>query len=245
MNNVYWILEGEEERFLFKDLPAEEILSPDELARWHKMRFEKRRDEFLFGRHTTKKLLTCEGLPWAGEKYPSLPIVNEPEGAPYLDQPEIRGCLSISHRGGLAASAYLQAEDRQVGIDLEVIEPRDWSFVEDFFTVDEAASARRLVEPYRSNWVTLMWSAKEAVLKVWRKGLRLDTREIEILPLSQEKITTLDNQWNLIQMHARDDRNADCWLYGRVLGEYVLTLAYSKLPGDKLRSPIKLVRVGI
>jgi 4'-phosphopantetheinyl transferase len=245
MNVIYWILEGEGKPFSFKDLRAEEILSAHELVRWKEMRFEKRRNEFLFGRYTTKKMLSCEGLPGAGEKFASLSILNEPEGAPYLDQPASGGSLSISHRGGLAASAYLGGEDRHVGIDLEVIEQRDWSFVEDFFTEGEVESVKRMAEPYRSIWVTLMWSAKEAVLKTWRKGLRLDTRELEIQHLSQDVIASLDDQWMLIQIQAREDHYPSCWLYAMVFGEYVLTLAYTKLPGDNQKAPIQLVRVGI
>jgi hypothetical protein len=90
-----------------------------------------------------------------------------------------------------------------------------------------------------------MWSAKEAVLKTWRKGLRIDTREIKIQPLSQEVIASLDDQWVVIKMQTREDNYPGCWLYAKILGEYVLTLAYTKLPGDHPKSPIQLVRVGI
>jgi len=237
-NIIYWILEGEGEPFSFKDLRAEEILSPHELACLKKMRFEKRRNEYLFGRYTAKRMLTSNGLNWSGEDFWSLEILNEPDGAPYLEQPNKGGSLSITHRGNFAASALFAGEDRQIGIDLEIIEPRDWSFVEDFFTEIEVASVKRLAEPYRSVWVTTMWSAKEAVLKAWRKGLRIDTRDIEIKPITEENFISLADDWVQINAEIRNSRYPACWLFGRVFGDYVLPWPYPPHPQAPQPIPI-------
>lgn len=238
---IYWILEGAP--ISFKDLRAEEILSPQELGRWKAMRFEKRRDEFLLGRYTAKRLLASPQLPWANASFQSLEILNESDGAPYLNDPAIQGSLSISHRVGTAAAAYSLNKDHQVGIDLELIERRAWSFVEDFFTPEEARFARSLPEHTREIAVTLIWSAKEAILKAWRKGLRLDTRIVEIQPLEQEEIDLLDCNWVRMRAEVQDSDLLPCEVFGRVLGDTLLTLAYTNTQPKKLPAQIELTQV--
>ena len=232
---VYWILEGEREAISFKDLQPDEILGPQELDRWREMRFQKRKDEFLFGRYTAKRLLTAGIFPWAHQEFRSFDILNETEGAPYLNKLENQGSISISHRAGLAAAACYFGSDHQIGIDLELIETRDRSFIEDFFTENEARSAQCLSEPERSIWVTLMWSAKEAVLKAWRKGLRIDTRTIEIQPIPKEEIHLLKKDWIEIQTKVEDTTFPPCTLFGRVLGDRVLTLAFTSQRAEIVR----------
>ena len=50
----------------------------------------------------------------------------------------------------------------------------------DFFTAGEAARVWACPEPTRDTLVAVLWSAKEAVLKALREGLRMDTRRVEI-----------------------------------------------------------------
>ena len=64
-----------------------------------------------------------------------------------------------------------------LGCDIEFIEPREPNFVSDFFAAEEmAAVAAAGVQ--QAALVTAIWSAKEAVLKALREGLRIDTRRI-------------------------------------------------------------------
>jgi 4'-phosphopantetheinyl transferase len=68
-----------------------------------------------------------------------------------------------------------------LGIDLEIVEPRTDRFVTDFFTVREADHVLGLPagEP-RDEAANLIWSAKEAALKLQQVGLRADTRTVEV-----------------------------------------------------------------
>ena len=236
---IHWILEGGGESPSFKDLQVDQILGPRELARWEAMRFEKRRADFLLGRGTAKKLLTASGLPWEQDNFPSLEILNEPEGAPYLEASETRGSLSISHRAGVAVAAFCALGGAQVGI-----EPREWSFVEDFFSKDEMAYVKSAPGPVQSILVTLVWSAKESVLKAWRKGLRIDTRSIEIQPLMEDEIGSLAEKWVEIGTQVRDGSFPACLLYGRKIEGMILTLAISHLPDEHLPARIKLIQAG-
>ena len=80
----------------------------------------------------------------------------------------------------MAACAWSNEGTEPVGIDLDRVEHRDESFLTDYFTAGEQAFTRALPEHLRDLWVTLAWSAKEAVLKVLGVGLRMDTRKVEI-----------------------------------------------------------------
>ncbi len=82
-------------------------------------------------------------------------------------------CL-VGPAGGSAAGT--------LGIDLEIIEPRTNAFVADFFTPAKWAYVDALNEvDRRHEAANLIWSAKEAALKVQQVGLWVDTRTVEVL----------------------------------------------------------------
>lgn len=208
---------------------AEDILHPAELAKWQQMAVAKRRDEWLHGRWTAKRLLTAPGMPWEGEHFANLAIENAPEGAPFVRGAQAAGCLSITHSQGMAACAFLPGAGGTVGIDLERIEPREEVFVRDFFTPYEAEVALALMGEARDAQVTLVWSAKEAVLKAWQKGLRLDSRAVEIIT---EGIGNWED-WAELKYQALVDGFPRCRLFWRREGDFMLTLAVA-IPGDEL-----------
>jgi 4'-phosphopantetheinyl transferase len=66
-------------------------------------------------------------------------------------------------------------------VDLELVEPRTDRFVDDYFTVAERAYVAALSPVERRHEAAnLIWSAKEAALKVQQVGLRVDTRTVEV-----------------------------------------------------------------
>ena len=74
----------------------------------------------------------------------------------------------------------MAAPHTALGCDLEEIEPRSAGFVADYFTQREAAAVAAVPATARDIAVNLLWSAKEAVLKARRTGLRSDTRSVEL-----------------------------------------------------------------
>jgi 4'-phosphopantetheinyl transferase len=237
------MLEGETGLHSLKHPYAEEILSLPELDRWQGMHFEKRRNEFLLGRYIAKRLLTSRKFAWAEEQYHAIQILNEEEGAPYLGTSGMKGSLSISHRSGFAAVAYSHHSQCHIGIDIELVESRNWSFVEDFFTHQEAQFVKSLPIAQQQVWVTLVWSAKEAMLKAWRQGLRIDTRSVEIQPIPEERLGLLNQEWVTIDSQVRVPEYSPCLLFGRVIGGLVLTLAMTRPWGLKTSDQIELIRV--
>ncbi len=208
---------------------AARILYPSELEKWRQMAVAKRRDEWLHGRWTAKRLLTAPGMPWEGVPFTALAIENAPEGAPYVRGAQSAGCLSITHSRGMAACAFLPGEAGTVGIDLEWVEPREEVFIRDFFTANEAELALSLEGEARDLLVTLIWNAKEAVLKAWQKGLRLDSRAIEIVAEGVGR----GEDWEQLKYQARVEGFPHCRLFWRREGVFVLTLA-AAFSGDEL-----------
>lgn len=180
------------------------LLNGREQARLAALRVEKRRHDWLLGRWTAKHLLQATmmetgQLPVTLDR---IEIGNDAAGAPFarLVDPEADAVpaerlpvsLSISHSGDRAFCAVHWheaslrgemdadgADATVVGCDIERIEPRDASFVRAYFTGAESAAVAAAPASLCPLLVTALWSAKEAVLKAWRVGLRVDTRAVD------------------------------------------------------------------
>jgi len=221
---IYWLMSeaGPGGAGLIVD-PPEGQLSAEELKRFAQMHFPKRRSEWLQGRLTAKKLIVqcvpgMESVP-----FDQITIANTPEGAPYV---QVAGNvlpvpLSISHREGCAVAAVSTTHGVGLGIDLEWVEDHPQSFYEDFFTVGELRTLGEYAADKRAWAGSLIWSAKEAVLKALGQGLRLDTRTVEILCIA---IATVDS-WGLVELRVANSENEIWYGYWRNLGQHVLTLA--------------------
>lgn len=176
---IYWtLLDGSQ-------VPAEAgegFLSPAEQRKVSGFRFPKRRDDWLLGRRAAKALLL--GLPEYGRFSPEeIEILNTPEGAPYVRLPGgvvSPDRISISHSHHFAFCLLASGAQVNLGADLEKIEPRSQALVEDFFTPAEQEWVAAYRAGDRDLAVTLVWSAKEAMLKALRTGLGLDTRRVEV-----------------------------------------------------------------
>lgn len=189
------------------------FLADNELKILAGLRFEKRRWEWLRGRWTAKKLLSVQLGCAPGE----LSIEPETGGAPVVWRAGERlpGCLTISHRGDRAMAAWTDVEGLRIGADLERVGEIDPIWMADYLTETEWG----LRSDQGPHWPFLVWSAKEAVLKALRTGLRVDTREIEVLPGEGEVDgwKQLDVRSNLVK--------GDCWVGWRSDGDYLITLA--------------------
>jgi 4'-phosphopantetheinyl transferase len=166
-------------------------LSPAERAVFARLTFAKRRREWLLGRWTAKRLLQFSQHLYPTPSLDAVTVGNDPDGAPYLSvnrEGRLPLSLSISHREERAFCALLlsplpassDASSAAVGADVERIEPRAPAFVRDFFTPGEVRRVWACPPAMRDTMVTVLWSAKEAVLKALRQGLRVDTRSVEI-----------------------------------------------------------------
>ena len=206
-----------------------EWLSAAERGRQATMRFTKRRTEYLLRRCVGKRAVAILlDLPSDPAGLARVALLNAPGGAPYVEVDGVRPPLEVSltDRAGQAVALVGPTGSMAqgaLGIDLEIVEPRSLGFVSDFLTCSEQRWVR--AEHARAGddgWnaaANLLWSAKEAALKVQRVGLRADTRTVEV---TAQPVTRTDG-WGALAIRSTSGEHFTGWW--RRDGHYVLTLA--------------------
>jgi 4'-phosphopantetheinyl transferase len=178
---MWWIAHGEHE------VPrGTDWLSPRERDVLAGIRYTKRHTEFLTRRWTAKRAVAAVlELELAPDALAAVEIGHHPGGAPFVVVDGERKAIdvSLSDRAGWAVCLVAEPGDTAgpVGIDLELVEPRSEGFVDDFFIAAERDYVRGLpAGKARDEAANLIWSAKEAALKVLKVGLRADTRDVAV-----------------------------------------------------------------
>jgi phosphopantetheine--protein transferase-like protein len=176
---------------------ADKFLQPEEAEELGRKATPKRAAEWLAGRIAMKRVVRkIAGL--SSQAFPDereIRIAQDAQGKPFAQidtMPDDRICdLSLSHSNGLAmAAAVLPNVFGGIGIDVEKIEERTDSWVQDYFTEEEIRSAGST----DSRWLDLtkMWSLKEAALKAMGTGLRFDLRDIAVTGMDEYGSATLE-----------------------------------------------------
>jgi len=167
------------------DVPAAgHWLSAAEHAGLVSLHVPKRRADWLLGRWTAKRVVwtyLSNPAPLAG-----IEIVASADGAPevWIGGRPAPVSISLSHSGGTGFSV-IGPPGTDLGCDVETIAPRSSAFASDYFTAGEQALIAQTPPQDRDVRITLLWSAKESVLKALRCGLRADTRDVEVTPLDE------------------------------------------------------------
>jgi 4'-phosphopantetheinyl transferase len=224
---MHWLLESVDD---LKEFP-EAFLSAGEMAKYTSFRFPKRRDEWLLGRWTAKRLLQAVLLQQTNEiiARSAVEILNDGDGVPYakLHEEPLAIHFSLSHSTNHALCAcYAPAKQDgtagRIGADLEFIEPRDEYLVRDYFTAQEAEQVAAIAPALRDTLITAIWSAKEAVLKALHKGLSVDTRTVDI---TMAPFAQAPSQWAKFEIQLNLETQETLYGWWRVQEGFVLTLA--------------------
>lgn len=167
-------------------------LSPDFLPEVDKQRFgsihhPEKRAEFLSSRFCLHYLIPNYGLTYADRR----PILLN------------KGHISLSH-GRLWAGAIFSLEKR-VGLDVEEKRDKIMRIAHKFIREDEKAYMK-VDETYKCQ---IIWSAKEALYKLWKHGDVLFKEHLKVHPFEQKKIgiTTgeiLKEEHIVCDIHYRD-----------------------------------------
>ena len=204
------------------DLPTDpDWLTANERTRLANFRFDKRRHDWLLGRWTAKQALMAV----AALSDPSrIEIASADDGAPLprLDDRPFAAAISLSHSNDRAFCTV--ALDRtELGCDVELVEPRGTAFVETYFTNTESERITNADKHCRDLLTTMIWSAKESVLKALRIGLAADTRSVEVIPDDRRPDTEKSSEWLTGRVVAADDGEfACCWRHD---GNFVFCVA--------------------
>ena len=236
-----WLALGEDA------LPAgEQWLAPGEATILNRLRYTKRRTEYLLRRLVTKHAVAAIiGRPTDPATLAGIEIRNAASGAPYVcvDGAPLAVEVSITDRAGWAvcetnpASGHPMAiasaaqpgaagrhQSNRVGCDLELVEPRTAAFVRDFLTeTEQRLVASRPAGDERDMTANLVWSAKESALKLLRIGLRRDTRTLEVTLAAPHT-----DGWSELRVHVAEGTEFPGWW--RREGAFLLTVA-AEVPG--------------
>jgi 4'-phosphopantetheinyl transferase len=159
-----------------------EVLSPDELARAERYRFNEDRKEYILARGTLRVLLASYATVPAKE----LRFGYSEFGRPRL-LPETRAeavDFNVTHSGDMALFAF--ARGRRIGIDVEKVR-RDFAtseIAERFFSTAERGALRELPLEQRHAAFFRCWTRKEAFIKALGEGLShpLDQFDVSLGP---------------------------------------------------------------
>jgi len=184
-----------------EDVPGHiDWLHPSEQRHLDSLRFQKRRNDWLLGRWTAKKLLKEVWFP--ENVMQDIAILPGENRAPqvFLHGLGVDKKISISHSHGIGF-CVTAPQGQIVGCDLEKLEQRSDHFYSDYFTSQESenyAKYRQLLS--KAAYYSLLWSAKEAVMKALRTGLSLHPLKLEISAMDFGEA-----QWNLIRIESTDN----------------------------------------
>jgi 4'-phosphopantetheinyl transferase len=212
------------------DLPDDHSwLGPGEAKRVTSLRYTKRRTDYLLTRWTTKETVArLLGLTGDRASFRRIEVRNHSSGAPeaYFDGRPLDFAISLTDRAGWAV-CLMSSELKQVGCDLELVEPRSPGFVRDYFTDGEQRFvADASDEIGRQVAANLLWSAKESALKVLRTGLRRDTRSVDVLVANEPRT----GGWMPLTLRTTEGVVLPGWW--RRFGAFLLTVA-----ADQATSP--------
>ena len=151
-----------------KELPA------DELERHARFRFPKKRNEFLLGKLMTRRILSFyherAPLDWQFREG----VRGKPEA---LDCGDLR--FNLSHTNGLLALALVRGAE--IGVDVELIEPRDAAVAERFFAPEEVEAVRAAPPRLRDRLFARFWTLKESYIKAHGDGLSIPLASFRFL----------------------------------------------------------------
>lgn len=233
-NIIFWLISFEKENpWLEGSKDVESFLTRDELLQYQSFRFKKRQNEWLHGRWACKYLFRHSQDDSSSVSDLQVQIKNEAQGAPFMqsfpDGSRLPVTISISHRDQIAFCGLSDNPGIDIGVDIEKIESRSEAFMKDYFTNNEYTFGQSKKNPDEKDlWFTLCWSLKEAGLKALGKGLRLDTRCIEVNENDEInlKLTNEVFKWRKIRIKWLDDSHSTRWLsYWAIKDGYVYTIA--------------------
>jgi 4'-phosphopantetheinyl transferase len=173
-------------------------LTPDEKSRAARFVFPEGRGDFIAARGILRELLGA----YLQRPPASLEFEYGLRGKPALHTADSSVSIrfSLSHSHGLALYAF--AQRREVGIDLELVQP-DFggeAVGERFFSGHELTELRALPPELRAEGFFACWTRKEAYVKARGDGLQipLDSFDVSLTPGRPAELHSSDSaRWSL------------------------------------------------
>jgi 4'-phosphopantetheinyl transferase len=165
-------------------------LSPDEVERADRFRFDNHRSAFVLGRAVLRALVGS----YLGIAPAEASFIYGPKGKPALAGAACPLCFNVSNSSDLAAYAFTL--DCEIGVDVEhrrrLIEVE--GIARRFFAPHELAELMRLSEEERPEGFFNCWTRKEAYIKAVGDGLSvpLNSFQVTLRPGVPARMLALD-----------------------------------------------------
>lgn len=161
-------------------------LSPDEIERAGRFRFDRDRRRYIVARATLRQVLGR----YIGRRPGEVAFVYGEYGKPDLD-PGMRSglCFNLSHSGERGLLGVTPARVGEVGVDIEYLDRHLWDVnqtAESVFTDQEIAELNRYADGERVEPFLAGWTRKEAYLKGIGKGLALPLKDFSVTLMPTE-----------------------------------------------------------
>lgn len=190
------------------------ILSPDELERAERYKFQKHKQRFIVARSILRKILST----YLNLEAERLEFNYSDRGKPFLANIARQDSLqfNLSHSQELAI--YAITKNLKIGIDLEYLRPMPdaENIAKRFFSANEYTWISNFAGDAQTEAFFRCWTAKEAYLKATGEGISGSLESIEV-DLTEP---------NLIKIKQNDRLNSD-WLLHNFMprSNYMATVA--------------------
>ena len=202
------------------------VLSPDELERAERYRFDQHRNEFILTRAVLRIVLAS----YTAQSPESLSFDYSAQGKPALKNgaPDLR--FNVSHTEGLAVLALVR--EREIGVDAEKIRPQPdaQKLAKRFFSAREQLFLGKLSGNELQRAFFRCWTRKEAYIKAKGEGLSI--------PLHAFDVSLEENQPAALVGTRPDPTEAGRWtLYDLSVGQgYAAALTVANVPTTQPRA---------
>ncbi len=171
-------------------------LTPDELDRASRFRFDKHRNQYVLARGTLRSLLAG----YLGIPAKAISFQYSKFDKPSLAQAHDLG-FNLSHTEGMAIFGFTRG--RRIGVDIEHLRSdfRADEIAERFFSLAEREALRKIPEPRRHESFFRIWTRKEAYIKALGEGLSHPLHQFDV---------SLDNTASLLATRP-DSSEAQRW----------------------------------
>lgn len=150
-------------------------LSPDELNRASRFRFEKHRNQYVLTRGTLRSLLAG----YLGIPPREISFQYSKHDKPGLAQGHDLD-FNLSHTEGMAVFGFTRG--RRIGVDIEHLRSdfRADEIAERFFSLAEREALRRIPEAQQHEFFFRIWTRKEAYIKALGEGLSHPLHQFDV-----------------------------------------------------------------
>ncbi|MBA2665313.1 MAG: SDR family NAD(P)-dependent oxidoreductase [Bradymonadaceae bacterium] len=186
-----------EARLLLSDrgLSFDDIVVNEERVAYDRLQNARRRGEWLAARVAAKEVVRRYLRDFCARNVPlaCITIAKTEQGAPFvrldgefaaLGAQLVLPHMSITHSAGIAIAALsFPGRGGRIGVDLEKIERRDASFINEYFSAAELALVLGIQDGRAADQnvlVTALWTLKEATTKALGLGMHLRPDEIDV-----------------------------------------------------------------